>query len=195
MNDRVRKLEASGVFAEEMLVAAIQSELEELLAETGCSRADLAKRMGVTKARVSQIFSDDQNFTVRLVARAFHALDQKVRIVRDYAEGIETKSDRSASSKAAEHFVDYVVQRHGPRREHGVFDDWLASKIYGIAFASRSDAVNVGEALASFVRAQVPEPSTRHSHQGKSDLSRAAIDAWAEERSNVVPIRKAYACG
>lgn len=66
------------IFAEEELVVNAQGLLQELLEEKGMSRADLARAMGVSRARVTQLFSDDcKNFTIRLWARALFALDEK----------------------------------------------------------------------------------------------------------------------
>lgn len=66
------------IFAEEALVVNAQGLLQELLDEKGMSRADLARAMGVSRARVTQLFSDDcTNFTVRLWARALFALGEK----------------------------------------------------------------------------------------------------------------------
>lgn len=71
----------SSVFAEEALVVDVQSLLHHIMEKAGLSRADLARRMGVSRARVTQMFSDDcPNLTLRLVARAFHALGEVVEL-------------------------------------------------------------------------------------------------------------------
>ncbi|WP_295527196.1 helix-turn-helix transcriptional regulator [Novosphingobium sp. Chol11] len=55
----------------------VQSFLHQLMVEKGINRSQLAKAMGVSRARVSQIFSDEcKNFTIRLLARAVHALGE-----------------------------------------------------------------------------------------------------------------------
>jgi transcriptional regulator with XRE-family HTH domain len=70
-------LERAAVFAEEDFVVEAQTFLHSLMEEKGFSRADLARAMGVSRARVTQIFSDEcKNFTVRLLARAVHALGE-----------------------------------------------------------------------------------------------------------------------
>lgn len=69
------------VFAEEAFVVDAQSLLHELMVQKGFSRADLATTMGVSRARVTQILSDDcKNFTVRLFARAMRALGEKPEV-------------------------------------------------------------------------------------------------------------------
>ena len=66
------------IFAEEALVVNAQGLLQELLNEKGLSRADLARAMGVSRARVTQLFSDEcKNFTIRLWARALFALGEE----------------------------------------------------------------------------------------------------------------------
>lgn len=66
------------IFAEEALVVNAQGLLQELLDEKGLSRADLARAMGVSRARVTQLFSDEcKNFTLRLWARALFALGEE----------------------------------------------------------------------------------------------------------------------
>jgi predicted XRE-type DNA-binding protein len=70
--------EKKAVFAEEGFVVDAQIFLNELMIEKSMSRADLAKAMGVSRARISQLFSDDcTNFTVRLLARAIHAMGEE----------------------------------------------------------------------------------------------------------------------
>jgi transcriptional regulator with XRE-family HTH domain len=65
------------IFAEEALVVNAQGLLQELMNEKGVSRADLARAMGVSRARVTQLFSDEcTNFTLRLWARALFALGE-----------------------------------------------------------------------------------------------------------------------
>ncbi|PXA98493.1 hypothetical protein DMC47_08315 [Nostoc sp. 3335mG] len=80
MNQVVDK-EQAAIFAEEAFVVDVQSFLHHMMEEKGFSRADLAKAMGVSRARITQIFSDEsKNFTVRLLARAAHAMGETVEL-------------------------------------------------------------------------------------------------------------------
>lgn len=73
----------AAVFAEEDFVVELQTLLHQMMEEKGVTRADLARAMGVTRARVTQIFSDAcTNFTVRLLARAYLALGETPEIGR-----------------------------------------------------------------------------------------------------------------
>ncbi|WIA56297.1 helix-turn-helix transcriptional regulator [Sphingobium sp. WTD-1] len=77
--------ERNAVFAEEAFIVDAQIFLHTLMEEKGISRADLARAMGVSRARVSQVFSDEcKNFTMRLFARAMFALDEAPRLDCDH---------------------------------------------------------------------------------------------------------------
>ncbi|PWI45165.1 helix-turn-helix transcriptional regulator [Streptomyces sp. ICBB 8177] len=56
------------------------AELAGLLTARGMTRADLAKAMGVSPGRVSQILSGDANLTVRTLASVAEALGARVEI-------------------------------------------------------------------------------------------------------------------
>lgn len=85
-------IERAAIFAEEDFVVEAQTFLHSLMEEKGVSRSDLARAMGVSRARVTQIFSDEcKNFTVRLLARATHALGETPKLGR--------KSDRKQNEK------------------------------------------------------------------------------------------------
>ncbi|GHI04182.1 hypothetical protein AQI88_35405 [Streptomyces cellostaticus] len=56
------------------------ASLAGLLAGLGKSRSDLAKAMGVSPGRISQIMSGDANLTVRTLAAVAEALDADVQI-------------------------------------------------------------------------------------------------------------------
>ncbi len=89
--------------AEENLVADAQLLLHELMIAKGVTRAQLAHRLGVSRARISQLFSSEcKNFTVRLLARALHALDERARLscawtdARDHASRVRRIAELSA---------------------------------------------------------------------------------------------------
>lgn len=73
--------ERAAIFAEEAAVVEVQSLLHQLMEKKGWSRADLARAMNISRARVTQIFSDEcKNLTVRLLARAMSALGEEFTI-------------------------------------------------------------------------------------------------------------------
>ncbi len=87
------------VFTEEALVVDVQAFLYRLMLEKGVSRSQLAEAMGVSKGRVSQIFSDEcKNLTVRLLARAAYALGEEVSITTESCRELAAKEEREDRS-------------------------------------------------------------------------------------------------
>lgn len=71
----------AALFAQEYFVADVQAIVHDMMERKGVSRAALAKRLGVSKPRVTQFFaSDGSNLTARTIARIFHALDEKAEL-------------------------------------------------------------------------------------------------------------------
>ncbi|MEU9452809.1 helix-turn-helix transcriptional regulator [Streptomyces sp. NPDC048277] len=62
------------------LARQASASLAGLLAGLGTSRADLAKAMGVSPGRVSQIMSGDSNLTMRTLAAVAEALGADIEI-------------------------------------------------------------------------------------------------------------------
>lgn len=86
MTVNIDDLRKTVAFAEESFVVDAQSYLHEMMQAKGKTRADLAAAMGVSRARVSQLFSSEcKNFTVRLLARAFFALGERVEITCEHS--------------------------------------------------------------------------------------------------------------
>jgi predicted XRE-type DNA-binding protein len=81
MKTDLNALRKGSVFAEEAFVVEVQSLLETIMHEKSMTRADLAAAMGVSRPRVTQMFSSDcTNFTMRLLARALHAMGEKAEL-------------------------------------------------------------------------------------------------------------------
>jgi len=66
------------VEAEEDLLIDFQFLVQDVLNAKGVSKTELAKRTGISKARLSQILSAEANPSVKTFARLFHALGVKV---------------------------------------------------------------------------------------------------------------------
>ena len=72
---------ADMVIAEDTLIADVQFAIHNLLATKRISRAELARRIDVSKARISQIFKDNtRNLTLRTIAQIFHAVGEEARV-------------------------------------------------------------------------------------------------------------------
>jgi len=74
-NPEFRKL-----LAVESLVAEASEVVAKLMAEQKVSKADLARRMGKSRAWVTQLLSGKTNMTVRTLAETAHALDAEVKL-------------------------------------------------------------------------------------------------------------------
>ncbi len=61
-------------FAIEELRADVQYEVLRAMKQAGMSQADLARKLGVSQAWVSQMLGDDANLTVESLAKVFLAL-------------------------------------------------------------------------------------------------------------------------
>jgi DNA-binding Xre family transcriptional regulator len=71
---RVHPVPEDRIYARERFRAQLQTALHNLMGEKGVSQRDLAERLGVSEARVSQMFGSAGNLTVRTVGEVFHAL-------------------------------------------------------------------------------------------------------------------------
>jgi transcriptional regulator with XRE-family HTH domain len=107
MTDIFKNILSSEEFREEFFVAEVQARLSKMLEDKGISRAELARRLDVSRARVSQIFSDEaQNFTLRLLVRSFLAVgEEPVVVPRSEYEALRkqshTRLESSGSSREA----------------------------------------------------------------------------------------------
>lgn len=70
------------IFALESLVFSVQVALQRAMTKQGVSAKELAERLGMTPARVSQIFSDKgPNLTLRTIAKIQAALGEDFAFV------------------------------------------------------------------------------------------------------------------
>ena len=66
--------------AEENLLIDYQFLLQELMVSKNVSRTELAEKAGISKARLSQIFSAEANPTLKTFARLFYALGEEIQV-------------------------------------------------------------------------------------------------------------------
>jgi transcriptional regulator with XRE-family HTH domain len=75
------------IFAVERFRVDIQHHIQTLMNRRGMTQKQLAEKLGISEARVSQFFSHDCNLTLKGLARIFHALDAECSIAsRDVRE-------------------------------------------------------------------------------------------------------------
>lgn len=84
------------VFTVEGFRVDVQHRMQKLMNERGVDKKELAKRLAVSPARISQIFSDECNITIRMLARVFHALEDEC-----FLSSRRSKSFRCAQSLTA----------------------------------------------------------------------------------------------
>lgn len=114
--------ERSRIFAEEEAVVNVQSFLHEIMEEKGISRADLARAMGVSRARVTQLFSDEcTNLTLRLLARAMFALNEELVV----------SSSRQLQSKLKCHIQDARPEAPSKLHRTWVLTDDSSQPLFG----------------------------------------------------------------
>lgn len=145
-------------FREEYIVSETQARLGQLLEEKGISRAELARRLGVSRARVTQIFSDEaQNFTLRLLVRSYLALgEEPVVISRAEYETLSSNSRsnvKSVTSASSEHGIaetllanllranmsDASIETDRPQRKGNGAKDWAVAGSNVIPFSVRAN--------------------------------------------------------
>jgi transcriptional regulator with XRE-family HTH domain len=71
---------SSAEFSGARVARQVAAVIEGLLAEQGLSHADLAKRLGVTAARVRQMLAGEADLTVRSLAMLAEGLRSQVEI-------------------------------------------------------------------------------------------------------------------
>jgi transcriptional regulator with XRE-family HTH domain len=75
--------------AEEHLLIDFQFAIQEMMSEKDISRSELADKARISKARLSQILSNEANPTVKSMARLFYALGERAGVIRKPVE-VET---------------------------------------------------------------------------------------------------------
>ena len=67
-------------FAEEIAMAQTAVAVADLLASNNTTQRELAERLGISEARISQVLCADSNPTVRTMARIGHAMGRRMVI-------------------------------------------------------------------------------------------------------------------
>lgn len=94
---------------EEEALLKFQFALIDAMNDAGLTKAQLAKALGVSKARVSQLLDSEANPTLKVIARAMHFLNREVE------------------------YVDISAQEDGEERPHVVDQIDVSTKHEGIA--------------------------------------------------------------
>jgi transcriptional regulator with XRE-family HTH domain len=103
------------LLAENGFITDIQLAIETVMSVKGISQAELAKRMGISDARVSQILSDNgANLEARTIARIGHALG--MRTVVGFLNKFSQRDvrDFGSSLRVSANFKDWVKAKSQP---------------------------------------------------------------------------------
>jgi transcriptional regulator with XRE-family HTH domain len=114
------------IFAEEDFVAEVQSIIHRMMVAKDISRADLAQRLGVSRARVTQYFAGDgSNLTARTIARIFHALGEQAEVICEWA-----RVQEAARAAPSQERSDSVVECDFVQRSWGHSAAWVQIESY-----------------------------------------------------------------
>jgi len=90
------------LIAEDRFITDVQIAIHTLMEERGMSRADLARSIGVSEARVSQMFRDSpSNLTAKSIARIFHALGESPELTCEGLRALRRGADAREQASAA----------------------------------------------------------------------------------------------
>lgn len=62
------------------LALSVSTEIYQIMAEKGITKADLAKRLGTSKAYVTKILTGDANLSLKTLAKIQNALNSQFKI-------------------------------------------------------------------------------------------------------------------
>jgi transcriptional regulator with XRE-family HTH domain len=97
---------------QELLITDVTQKMWQAMREKHVSRAELAKKLGLTKGRISQILNGRSNLTLRTTADIFTALNERLTTQRRELFVL----DNSATCNAI----------------HGTFRNWMATAQGGL---------------------------------------------------------------
>jgi transcriptional regulator with XRE-family HTH domain len=69
--------ERARIYAQESLIIDVSEEIQAAMDKAGCSKSDLATKLGSSKSHVTQLLSGGRNLTLRTLADIASALGRK----------------------------------------------------------------------------------------------------------------------
>lgn len=103
------------LLAEEVALARVQSMAVRLLAARGLKQVDLARRMQVSEAHVSDLFADEpKNLSIKKAARLFYHLGEDLNFTCKGIEMLDKEAHKRNAIKAeiALHSDAFCWARH-----------------------------------------------------------------------------------
>ncbi len=86
----------------ELAKVAVAADLSVLLAKSNCTRSDLAKRLGWSRARVTQVLSGEGNLTIETVYAVAQALGHTFDLV--FRKKDERRQPQQQGQRRARHW-------------------------------------------------------------------------------------------
>ena len=65
------------IYSQEELIVDLSDSLHEIMSQKGVTQKEIAKKLGLSKARISKLFSGKSNMTLRTLSDICFALDVK----------------------------------------------------------------------------------------------------------------------
>ena len=91
---QTRSPEARRLYEEERLILWTTEEIAGAMVDQGISRADIAERLGTSRANVTQLLSGSRNMTLRSLARLAHACGMRAAIhFEELADSVFTPAE------------------------------------------------------------------------------------------------------
>lgn len=98
--DRARLIREDVLF-EEAFLLQVQCCIQGLLNDKRLKYRDLSKRLGVSEARVSQMFAEDaSNLTIRTIARIFYQLGERPVLITEHGSAHLSNGEIHGGSEA-----------------------------------------------------------------------------------------------
>lgn len=103
--------EARRVFEQERLALVAASALLDVMQTHGVSKAELADRLGCSRAYVSQLLDGTRNMTLRSLADLAWALGTRIGVMVDAIDSVDFRPlDVAQPSAPSMRFVDLVAE-------------------------------------------------------------------------------------
>jgi transcriptional regulator with XRE-family HTH domain len=107
---------------QEELILDVTETLWEMFHRAGLTKADLARRLGKSKAFVSQLFAGNRNLTLRTLADVADSLGYRIRV-----RACKDEASRRGWSTLSEEPMPVAVARHADWHLRGVGTSALVS--------------------------------------------------------------------
>ncbi len=90
------------IFTEEDFLVEVETAINRIMSKKNIKQTELANKLEISKARVSQLLSENEskNMTLRTVAKIFAALGEKVEITSEAIRELNALVDKKAEQKA-----------------------------------------------------------------------------------------------